>query len=170
LAPFLLTNLLLETLEKSAPSRVITVSSEAQRWGNMGFEDMQSRRKYRGFPVYGMTKLANIMFTFELAERLDGTGVAATCLHPGSVGTNFGQNNRGPMALFFRTFKPFMRSPEQGADTLVWLASSPEVEGISGRYFSDRKEIEAKKMAYDRAARRRLWEISEELTGLKVAA
>ena len=170
LAPFLLTNLLIERLEQSAPSRVITVSSEAQRWGNVDFEDMQSRRKYRGFPVYGMTKLANIMFTYELAERLNGTGVSANCLHPGSVGTNFGQNNRGPMALFFRTFKPFMRSPEQGADTLIWLASSPEVEGISGMYFSDRKEIEAKKVAYDRAARRRLWEISEELTGLKVAA
>jgi retinol dehydrogenase-14 len=170
LAPFLLTNLLLGCLEQSAPSRVITVSSEAQRWGTMNFEDMQSRRKYRGFPVYGMTKLANIMFTYELAERLDGTGVGANCLHPGSVGTNFGQNNRGAMALFFRTFKPFMRSPEQGADTLIWLASSPEVDGVSGKYFSDRKEIEAKKVAYDPAARRRLWEISEDLTGLKVAA
>jgi retinol dehydrogenase 14 len=170
LAPFLLTNLLLGCLEQSAPSRVITVSSEAQRWGTMDFEDMQSRRKYRGFPVYGMTKLANIMFTYELAERLDGTDVSANCLHPGSVGTNFGQNNRGAMALFFRTFKPFMRSPEQGADTLIWLASSPEVDGVSGKYFSDRKEIEAKKVAYDPAARRRLWEISEELTGLKVAA
>jgi retinol dehydrogenase 14 len=170
LAPFLLTNLLLGQLEESAPSRVITVSSEAQRWGKMDFEDMESRRKYRGFPVYGMTKLANIMFTYELAERLNGTGVTANCLHPGSVGTNFGLNNRGPMALFFRTFKPFMRSAEQGADTLVWLASSPEVDGVSGKYFSDRKEIEAKKVAYDPAARRRLWEISEELTGLKVAA
>lgn len=170
LAPFLLTNLLIERLEQSAPSRVITVSSEAQRWGNVDFEDMQSRRKYRGFPVYGMTKLANIMFTYELAERLSGTGVTANCLHPGSVGTNFGQNNRGPMALFFRTFKPFMRSPEQGADTLIWLASSPEVEGISGMYFSDRKVIEAKKVTCDPAARRRLWEISEDLTGLKVTA
>jgi retinol dehydrogenase 14 len=170
LAPFLLTNLLLGRLEQSVPSRVITVSSEAQRWGKMNFEDLQSGRKYRGFPVYGMTKLANIMFTYELAERLSGTGVSANCLHPGSVGTNFGQNNRGPMALFFRTFKPFMRSAEQGADTLVWLASSPEVDRISGKYFFDRKEIEAKSVAYDPAARRRLWEISEELTGLKVAA
>src|SRR5215208_3222500 len=170
LAPFLLTNLLLGCLEQSAPSRVITVSSEAQRWGTMDFEDMQSRRKYRGFPVYGMTKLANIMFTYELAERLNVTGVNANCLHPGSVGTNFGQTNRGPMALFFRIFKPFMRSPEQGADTLVWLASSPDVDGVSGKYFSDRKEIEAKSVAYDRATCSRLWEISEELTGLKVAA
>ena len=170
LAPFLLTNLLLETLEQSAPSRVITVSSEAQRLGNMDFEDLQSRRNYKGFPVYGMTKLANIMFTYELAERLKGTGISANCLHPGSVGTNFGKNNRGPMALFFRAAKPFMRSPERGADTLIWLASSPEVEGVSGKYFSDREEIEAKKIARDPAARRTLWEISEDLTGLKAAA
>jgi len=170
LAPFLLTNLLLERLEESAPSRVITVSSEAQRWGNMDFEDIQSTRKYRGFPVYGMTKLANIMFTYELAERLKGTGVTANCLHPGPVSTNFGKNNGGPMALFFRLGKPFMRSPEQGADTLIWLAVSLDVEGVSGKYFSDRKEIEAKEIAYDEGARRRLWEVSEDLTGLKVTA
>lgn len=168
LAPFLLTNLLLYRLKESAPSRVITVSSEAQRWGSMDFGDLQSRRRYRGFPVYGMTKLANIMFTYELAERLKGKDVTANCMHPGSVGTNFGQNNGGMMALFFRTFKPFMRSPEQGSDTLIWLASSPEVDGVSGKYFSDRKEIEAKDIAYDPDARRRLWEISESLT--KVAA
>jgi len=170
LAPFLLTNLLLDRLEESAPSRVITVSSEAQRWGNMDFEDMQSTRKYRGFPVYGMTKLANIVFTYELAERLKGTGVSANCMHPGAVSTNFGKNNSGPMTLFFRAAKPFMRSPEQGADTLIWLASSSDVDGVSGKYFSDRKEIEAKKVAYDPAVRRRLWDVSEDLTGLKVAA
>jgi NAD(P)-dependent dehydrogenase (short-subunit alcohol dehydrogenase family) len=170
LAPFLLTNLLLDRLKQSAPSRVITVSSEAQRWGDMDFDDLQSTQKYRGFPVYGMTKLANIMFTYELAERLKGTFVTANCLHPGAVGTNFGKNNGGPMTLFFRAAKPFMRSPEQGADTLIWLASSPDVEGVSGTYFSDRKEIEAKKIAHDPATRRRLWEISEDLTGLKVAA
>jgi NAD(P)-dependent dehydrogenase (short-subunit alcohol dehydrogenase family) len=170
LAPFLLTNLLLDRLKQSAPSRVITVSSEAQRWGDMDFDDLQSTQKYRGFPVYGMTKLANIMFTYELAERLKGTFVTANCLHPGAVGTNFGKNNGGPMTLFFRAAKPFMRSPEQGADTLIWLASSPDVDGVSGKYFSDRKEIEAKKIAHDPATRRRLWEISEDLTGLKVAA
>ena len=170
LAPFLLTNLLLDTLKESAPSRVVTVSSEAERWGNIDFDDLQSKEKYMGFPVYGMTKLANIMFTYELAERLEGTGVTATCMHPGAVNTRFGTNNRGPMTLLFRAFKPFMRTPEQGADTVIWLASSPEVEGVSGRYYADRKVIEPKKIANDPAARRRLWEESERLTGIEVTA
>ncbi|HEV2091671.1 MAG TPA: SDR family oxidoreductase [Rubrobacter sp.] len=170
LAPFLLTNLLLDVLKQSAPSRVVTVSSEAERWGDIDFDDLQSREKYRGFPVYGMTKLANIMFTYELAERLEGTGVTATCMHPGAVNTRFGANNRGPMTILFRLSKPFMRTPEQGADTVIWLASSPDVEGVSGRYFSDRKPLEPKKIANDPAARRRLWEESERLMGLKVTA
>ncbi|CAA9451720.1 MAG: hypothetical protein AVDCRST_MAG02-1125 [uncultured Rubrobacteraceae bacterium] len=170
LAPFLLTNLLLDMLKESAPSRVVTVSSEAERGGNIDFDDLQSKKNYRGFPVYGMTKLANIMFTYELAERLEGTGVTATCMHPGAVNTRFGTNNRGPMTILFRLFKPFMRAPEQGADTVIWLASSPEVEGVSGRYYSDRKPVEPKKIANDPAARRRLWEESERLTGLGVTA
>ena len=170
LASFLLTNLLLDMLKQSAPSRVVTVSSEAERWGNIDFDDLQSKNKYRGFPVYGMTKLANIMFTYELAERLKGTGVTATCMHPGAVNTRFGTNNRGPMTILFRAFKPFMRTPEQGADTVIWLASSPEVEGVSGRYYADRKPLEPKKIANDPAARRRLWEESERLTGLGVTA
>jgi len=170
LAPFLLTNLLLDLLKKSAPSRVITVASEAERWAKMDLDDLQSRRKYRGMQVYGMTKLANIMFTFELAERLRGTGVAANCIHPGAVNTRFGTNNRGIMTLLFRAFKPFMRSPEQGADTVIYLASSPDVEGMTGKYLSDRKLITASDMAYDEDLREKLWEISEELTGLKVTA
>jgi NAD(P)-dependent dehydrogenase (short-subunit alcohol dehydrogenase family) len=170
LAPFLLTNLLLGLLEKSAPSRIVTVSSEAERWGNIDFDDLQSEKSYRGFPVYGMTKLANIMFTYELAERLEGTGVTANCMHPGAVNTRFGTNNSGPMTILFRLSKPFMRTPEQGADTVIWLASSPEVEGVTGRYFSDRKPLEPKKIANDPQARRRLWEESERLTGLKVTA
>ncbi|HET7479773.1 MAG TPA: SDR family oxidoreductase [Rubrobacteraceae bacterium] len=170
LAPFLLTNLLLDRLKESAPGRVVTTSSEAQRWGSMDFDDLQSRRKYRAMAVYGMTKLANIMFTYELAERLRGSGVTANCFHPGGVNTNFGNNNRGFATLLFRAAKPFMRTPDQGADTLIWLASSPEVEGISGKYYSDRKEIEAKDIARDPKARKKLWEMSEELTGLKVTA
>ena len=170
LAPFLLTNLLLDVLKKSAPSRVVTVSSEAERWGNIDFDDLQSKKSYRGFPVYGMTKLANIMFTYELAERLEGTGVTATCMHPGAVNTRFGTNNWGPMTILFRLFKPFMRTPDQGADTVIWLASSPEAEGLSGRYYADRKPLKPKKIANDPAACRRLWEESERLTGLGVTA
>ena len=166
LAPFLLTNLLTDLLKKSAPSRVVTVSSEAQRWGKMNFDDLQSKKRYRGFPVYGMTKLANVMFTFELAERLEGTGVTANCMHPGAVNTGFAQNNRGPASLAFRLFKPFMRSPEQGADTLVYLAASPAVEGMTGKYVSDRKVTAASPIAYDETARKMLWEESERLTGL----
>ena len=170
LAPFLLTNLLQNVLQRSAPSRVVTVSSEAERGGNIDFDDLQSRKKYRGFQVYGMTKLANILFTYELAERLEGTGVTATCMHPGAVNTRFGTNNSGPITSLFRLFKPFMRSPEQGADTVIWLSFSPDVEGVSGRYYADRKPIEPKKIASDPDARRRLWEESERLTGLKVGA
>ena len=170
LAPFLLTNLLLDRLRESAPARIVTTSSESQRWGDMDFSDLQSRRKYRGMHVYGTTKLANIMFTYELADRLKGTGITANCLHPGGVNTNFGMNNSGPWALLIWASKPFLRSPEQGADTMIWLASSPQIDGVSGKYFSDRKEIAAQEIAYDLVARRRLWEISEELTGLKVAA
>ncbi len=170
LAPFLLTNLLLDLLKKSAPARIVTVSSEAQRWGKIDLDDLQSEHKYRGMPVYGMTKLANVMFTLELAERLKETGVTATCVHPGAVNTNFGVNNTGIGTLLFRAFKPFMRSPEQGADTLIYLASSPEVEGMTGKYLSDRKIITASGQAYDEDLRRKLWEVSEQLTGLEVTA
>jgi len=169
LAPFLLTNLLLDLLEESAPSRIVTVSSEARRRASIDFDDLQSERRYRGFPVYGMTKKANILFTYELADRLEGTGVVANCLHPGAVSTNFGQNNRGPIALLFRLFKPFMRSPEQGADTLVYLASSPEAGEMNGKYLTDRKEVSPPEPR-DEAAQKRLWEVSEELTNLEVAS
>ena len=169
LAPFLLTDLLLDLLKKSAPSRVITVSSEARRRASIDFDDLQSERRYRGFPVYGMTKMANILFTYELAERLEGTGVVANCLHPGAVSTNFAQNNRGPIALLFRLFKPFMRSPEQGADTLVYLASSPEAGELNGKYLTDRKEVSPAEPR-DETSQKRLWEVSEELTYLKVAS
>jgi NAD(P)-dependent dehydrogenase (short-subunit alcohol dehydrogenase family) len=169
LAAFLLTNLLLDLLKDSAPSRVITVSSEARRGASIDFDDLQSERRYRGFPVYGMTKKANILFTYELAERLEGSGVVANCLHPGAVSTNFARNNRGPIALFFRLFKPFMRSPEQGADTLVYLASAPETGELNGKYLTDRKEVSPAEPR-DEAAQKRLWEVSEELTNLTVAS
>ncbi|HSK99133.1 MAG TPA: SDR family oxidoreductase [Rubrobacteraceae bacterium] len=166
LAPFLLTGLLLDLLKESAPSRVITVSSEARRGAEIDFDDLQSERRYRGFPVYGMTKLANILFTYELAGRLRGTGVVANCVHPGAVNTSFGQNNRGPMILLFRAFKPFMRSPEKGADTIVYLASAPEAGWMSGKYLADRKVISSSDEPHDVSAQKRLWEVSARLTGL----
>lgn len=167
LAPFLLTGLLLDLLKKSAPSRIVATASGAERLGRMDFDDLQSRKRYRYFPVYGMTKLANIMFTMDLAEKLEGTGVTATCFNPGSVSTNFGGEIKsgGIGSILFSAFKPFLRSPEKGADTLVYLASSPDVEGMTGKYLSDRKLVTAKSIAYDAEARRKLWERSEELTG-----
>ncbi len=168
LAPFLLTNLLLDLLKGSAPSRIITVSSEARRNAKIDFDDLQqSRWRYRAFPVYGMTKLANILFTYELAERLRGTGVVANCVHPGGVNTNFGNNNRSLGLLLFRAFKPLMRTPQQGADTIVYLASSPEAGRMSGKYLTDRKEV-SPAQPRDEALQKRLWEVSEELTNLKV--
>jgi NAD(P)-dependent dehydrogenase (short-subunit alcohol dehydrogenase family) len=167
LAPFLLTNLLLDLLKGSAPSRIITVSSEARRNAKIDFDDLQSRRRYRAFPVYGMTKLANILFTYELAERLRGTGVVANCVHPGGVNTNFGNNNRSLGLLLFRAFKPLMRTPQRGADTIVYLASSPEAGRMSGKYLTDRKEVSPAQPRGE-ALQKRLWEISEELTNLKV--
>jgi len=168
LAPFLLTNLLLDLLKESAPSRIVTVSSEARRGAEIDFDDLQSERRYRAFRVYGMTKLANILFTYELAERLEGTGVVANCLHPGGVNTNFANNNRGLGTLIFRAFKPFMRTAEQGADTVVYLASSPEAGEMTGRYLTDRKVISSYQEPHDVSAQKRLWEVSGELTNLEV--
>jgi NAD(P)-dependent dehydrogenase (short-subunit alcohol dehydrogenase family) len=170
LAPFLLTNLLLDLLKKSAPSRIITVSSEARRRAKIDFEDLQSERRYRPFKVYGMTKLANILFTYELAERLEGTGVVANSLHPGGVNTNFGNNNRSFGTLIFRAFKPFMRTPEQGADTVVYLAVSPEAGKMTGRYLTDRKVVFSFEDPHDEVVQKRLWEVSEELTNLEGAS
>jgi NAD(P)-dependent dehydrogenase (short-subunit alcohol dehydrogenase family) len=167
LAPFLLTSLLLDLLKRSAPSRIITVSSEARRGAKIDFDDLQSERRYRGFPVYGMTKKANILFTYELAERLEGTGVVANCLHPCGVNTNFGNNNRSSGILLFRAFKPFMRTPEQGADTLIYLASSPEGGEMNGKYLKDRKEVSPAEPR-DEGAQKRLWEVSSALTKLEV--
>ena len=170
LAPFLLTNLLLDLLKESAPSRIVTVSSEARRGAQIDFDDLQSERRYRAFKVYGMTKLANILFTYELAERLERTGVVANCLHPGGVNTNFGNNNRSFGTLIFRAFKPFMRTPEQGADTVVYLAVSPEAGKMTGRYLTDRKVVSTFQDPHDEVMQKRLWEISEELTNLEVAS
>jgi len=171
LAPFLLTNLLLDRLKASAPARIVTVSSGAQAMGEIDFDDLMGERKYSGSRAYNQSKLANVMFTYELARRLQGSGVTATALHPGMTSTAFsGEDPSRAFGPIVAIFRPFMRSPTKGADTAVYLASSPEVEGITGRYFSDRRPRKSNKSSYDTATTARLWQVSADLIGLPVNA
>jgi NAD(P)-dependent dehydrogenase (short-subunit alcohol dehydrogenase family) len=164
LAPFLLTTLLLDQLQGSGPARIVTTSSAAHRGARIPFEDLQAAHSYDGFRRYGQTKLANILFTFELARRLDGTGVTANCFHPGFVASGFARNN-GPLLRFAMGLtRPFARSPRRGADTLVWLADAPDVAGETGGYFVDRQRKTPSAAALDADAAHRLWEVSEEQT------
>jgi retinol dehydrogenase 14 len=170
LAPFLLTNLLLDRLRASAPARVVTVSSGAQNLGRIDFDDLQGERRYSGQGAYNQSKLANVMFTYELARRLDGTGVTATVLHPGVVRTAFGAEDQAAVfRVMLPLMRPFMKSPEQGAATSVYLASSPDVEGVTGRYFANRKPKTSHRSSYDVAAATRLWQVSDNLVGLTPA-
>ena len=164
LAPFLLTNLLLDRLRRSAPARVVTVSSEAHRFGRLDFDDLGNERRYRFMRVYGQTKLANILFTAELARRTEGTRVTANSLHPGAVATSLGKNNGAWARAIVALLRPFFRTPEGGAATSVHLASSPAVDGVTGRYFVDCREKWPSSAAQDAATARRLWDVSERLT------
>ena len=133
LAYFHLTLLLLDRLRASAPARIVNVASDAHRWGRLDLDDLGNARRYRAMQVYGQSKLANILFTYELARRLAGSGVTCNCLHPGAVGTRLGHNNGTDRAACWPALLvPFFRTPAQGAETSIWLASSPEVEGVSG--------------------------------------
>jgi retinol dehydrogenase 14 len=171
LAPFLLTSLLQERLMASAPARVVTVSSGAQGMGKIDFDDLMGERKYSGQRAYSQSKLANVMFTYELARRLEGTGVTATVLHPGVTRTAFGgEDSARAMAPIIAALRPFMRSPKRGADTAVYLASSPEAEGVTGRYFANRKAKKSHNSSYDTATTARLWQVSADLVGLPVDA
>ena len=162
LAPFLLTTLLLDRLEAGAPARVVTVSSAAHRFFALDFDDLQDERRYSPFRAYARSKLANVLFTHELARRLEGSGVSANCLHPGVVATNiFRDSPRLLRALFAG---PLALSPERGADTVLYLASAPEVAGASGRYFVRRRPVRPSRAARDSNAARRLWQASEALT------
>ena len=161
---FLLTNLLLDLLRKGAPSRVVSVASESHRRAHIEWDDLDCQRGYRAFKAYGQSKLANILFTRELARRLEGSGVTANCLHPGVVATGFGRNNRGPFGIVMALVAPLLASPAEGADTAVWLATAPEVATVSGRYFIRRQPIAPAPAAQDMVAARRLWEVSEALT------
>jgi NAD(P)-dependent dehydrogenase (short-subunit alcohol dehydrogenase family) len=166
LAYFLLTALLLDTLKASAPARIVSVASEAQRWGKIDFNDLQGNKTYSGIKAYAQSKLANILFTYELARKTMGTGVTANCLHPGVVRTGWGHGGKGLFKLGMKLFGFFMSTPEQGAKTSIYLASSPEVEGITGRYFIKCKPVESNITSYDFTIAEKLWEISKELTSL----
>ena len=173
LGPFLLTNLLLDRLRASSPSRIVNVASTAHRTARKGipFDDLQSERRYAGMRVYGQSKLANMLFTVELARRLKGDGVTANSLHPGTVRTGYGADGdaRGLLAFGIRVSAPFFLSPAKGARTSVYLASSPEVAEVSGEYFVKCAPRHPKRWARDPDAARRLWEVSEELVSLSPA-
>jgi NAD(P)-dependent dehydrogenase (short-subunit alcohol dehydrogenase family) len=167
LGPFLLTELLRQRLIDSAPSRIVNVASTAHNFARRGmvFDDLMAERSYKQMEVYGRTKLANILFTIELADRLSGTGVTANSLHPGSVATGYARDGdtTGFLAWGVKVYAPFSLTPEQGARTSVYLASSPEVEGVTGKYFAKSRQKTPSANARDREAAARLWEISERL-------
>ncbi len=168
LAPFLLTSLLLGKLT-AASARVITVTSDAHAAARLDLDDPQLERGWDGWRAYANSKLANILFTRELARRLAGTAVTANCAHPGMVRTRFGREARLPMRAAVTLARPFMRSPQRGASTIVYLATSPELAGATGGYYVNRQRHEPSAAARDDATARRLWQLSEELTGLTPA-
>jgi NAD(P)-dependent dehydrogenase (short-subunit alcohol dehydrogenase family) len=163
MAYFALTRALRDKLVASAPARIVSTSSTAHQGASLDFDDLQSAKGYGGLKVYGRSKLANILFTRELAQRLAGTGVTANCLHPGVVATRFGESSGGFAGLAIPFLRPFFLSPEKGADTIVYLASSAEVEKTTGEYFVKRKIAEPSPAARDDAAAKRLWDASETL-------
>jgi retinol dehydrogenase 14 len=170
LAPFLLTSLLLERLTDSAPARVVTVSSGAQSMGKIDFDDLMGEQDYSGQRAYNQSKLANVMFTYELARRLETTGVTATALHPGMTNTSFSAEDPArAMAPVVFVVRPFMRSPRKGAETVVYLASSSAVEGATGSYYANRKPKKSNQSSYDREVTGRLWRVSADLVGVAVA-
>ena len=167
LAPFLLTNLLLDRLTRSAPARVVVVSSNAEALGQIDFDDLQGERSYSGARAYNQSKLANVLFTYELARRLQGTSITANALHPGVVSTSFGaEDPRRIQRLLIPFLRPFMKSPAKGAATSIHLASDPELEQVTGRYFANGKPKRSSKRSYDEAVAARLWHVSADLVGV----
>ncbi len=168
LAPFLLTNLLLGRLQESAPARVVTVSSGAQAMGRVDFTDLQAERSYSGQRAYNQSKLANVLFTYGLAARLDGSGVTANALHPGVVATAFGAEDPGRAQAFLTPLSQrWMKSPEQGARTSIYLAAAPELENVTGQYFANAKPKKSSRRSYNQADADRLWRVSAALVGLE---
>jgi NAD(P)-dependent dehydrogenase (short-subunit alcohol dehydrogenase family) len=170
LAYFLLTQLLLDRIVASAPARIVNVASDAHQSATLDFDDLNAEKSYRAMARYGSSKLANILFTRELARRLDGTGVTANCLHPGFVATGIATNNGLLGRVVMQLARLVARTPEKGAETSVYLCTSDDVAGVSGRYFVDCAPKEPAEAAQSDADAARLWEVSEELTGLQPIA
>jgi len=167
LAPFLLTNLLLDTLKASAPARIVNVSSDSHEAGYINMDDLQSKNDYSFMKVYGQSKLALVLFTYELARRLEGTGVTVNALHPGFVATNIGQSDVGPFArVIAKAMMLFGTSPEKGAATSLYLASSPDVANVTGKYFEKSKLHPSAPISHDEALQHRLWDESVKLTNI----
>jgi NAD(P)-dependent dehydrogenase (short-subunit alcohol dehydrogenase family) len=167
LAPFLLTNLLLDRLKDSAPARVVIVASNAHKLGRIDFDDLQGQRSYSGARAYNQSKLANVLFSYELARRLEGFAVTANALHPGMVRTGFGaEDPAGTQRLFVPLLRPFMKSVARGAVTSIHVTSAPELEEVSGRYFVSSTATRSSAGSYDEAVAARLWQVSAEPVGL----
>ncbi len=167
LSPFLLTNLLLDELKSSTPSRVINVSSVAHYNGLIDFDDLNAEKGYSGFKAYAQSKLALILFTHQLAKKLDGTGVGVYSLHPGAVATNIWSRPAGPVGFITSVPKLFMASPKKGAETVVYLASFPDPEGASGEYYEKKRVKKSSRESYDSGVAEKLWNTSMRLTGLE---
>jgi NAD(P)-dependent dehydrogenase (short-subunit alcohol dehydrogenase family) len=169
LSHFLLTNLLLEVLKRSAPARIVNMTGSHHSKATINFDDLQGEGHYSGSHAIAQSKLAEILFTYELARRLEGTGVTVNCLHPGVVATEFVDKDEDfPRAFkyIYRLIKPLLKSPLKGAETPIFLASSPEVEGVTGKYYVSKKAIKSSPESYDTAIAERLWDVSSALTGL----
>jgi NAD(P)-dependent dehydrogenase (short-subunit alcohol dehydrogenase family) len=167
LAYFLLTGLLLERLRSSQPARIVSVSSTAHSRGVIDFDDLQMAQHYRGYDAYANTKLMNILFTYELARRLEGSGLTANCLHPGVIRTGLMRGVSPVLHALWQSMGKFFKQPSEGAETPVYLATSPEVEGVSGKYFRYCREFGTNRESYDRDMQLRLWEESERLSGFR---
>jgi NAD(P)-dependent dehydrogenase (short-subunit alcohol dehydrogenase family) len=170
MAYFILTYHLMDVIRASAPARIVNVSSMAHYGRTINFDDLQNKQRYSPQRVYGQSKLLNILFTYELARRLEGSGVTANTLHPGVVATQFAANNWGPVGkLARRVLNIISISAEKGAQTTLYLATSPDVEGVSGEYFDTCRVKESSPASHDQEAQRRLWTISEQIAGLDMS-
>jgi NAD(P)-dependent dehydrogenase (short-subunit alcohol dehydrogenase family) len=171
LAPFLLTTMLTDKLKSSAPSRVVNVSSRSSDSAEIEFDNLQGEKKYSSFKIYGQSKLALNLITVEFSRRLEGTGVTANFLHPGVIRTELGTRDVNPLFKALAAFvKVFMASPDKGARTSIYLASSPYVEDVTGKYFANQRQVKANPISFDEPTAKRLWKVCEEMTGLSISS